>query len=211
MLFALSPNSCEKRSMQNALPKSEGLRERNRRQTLQRIAEVGVELFLAKGYEATTLDEIAAAAGISRRTFFYYFKAKDDILLAHLGGYPDALKAAVLESASVGAPVDVVRDALLKLSIRFQSSRTIAIARLIRQNDTLRASRHSRDLELERVLHEALCELWPAKQRREGLRLLAMASLGAMRLAVDAWIEQDGKRPLAKYIQDAFKNLKAEI
>jgi hypothetical protein len=38
-----------------------------------------------------------------------------------------------------------------------------------------------------------------------------MASLGALRLAVDAWIDQDGKRPLAKYIQDAFKNLKAEI
>jgi hypothetical protein len=50
-----------------------------------------------------------------------------------------------------------------------------------------------------------------AYARREGLRLLAMASLGAMRLAADAWIEQDGKRPLAKYIQDAFKNLKAEI
>ena len=197
--------------MQNALPKTEGLRERNRRQTLQRIAEVGVELFLAKGYEATTLDEIAAAAGISRRTFFYYFKGKDDILLAHLGSYPDALTAAVRESASAGAPVDVVREALLKLSNRFQSSRTIAIARLIRQNGALRASRHGRDLELERVLHEALCELWPAKQRREGLRFLAMASLGAMRLAVDAWIEQDGKRPLVKYIRDAFKNLKAEI
>ena len=45
--------------MPNVLPKTEGLRERNRRQTLQRIADVGVELFLAKGYEATTLDEIA--------------------------------------------------------------------------------------------------------------------------------------------------------
>lgn len=197
--------------MQNALPKTEGLRERNRRQTLQRIAEVGVELFLAKGYEATTLDEIAAAAGISRRTFFYYFRSKDDILLAHLGGYPEALREAVQESASAGAPIDVVREALLKLSIRFESPRTIAIVRLIRENAALCASRHGRDLELERVLHEALCELWPARQRREGLRLLAMASLGALRLAVDAWIEQDGKRPLTKYIQDAFKNLKAEI
>jgi AcrR family transcriptional regulator len=211
MAFAPSPNLCEKTPMQDALPKTEGLRERNRRQTLQRIAEVGVELFLAKGYEATTLDEIAAAAGISRRTFFYYFRSKDDILLAHLGGYPEALKASVLESSSAGAPVDVVRDALLKLSNRFQSSRTIAIARLIRENDALRASRHGRDLELEQVLHEALCGLWPAKHRRESLRLVAMVSLGALRLAVDAWLEQDGKRPLVKYIQDAFKNLKAEI
>ncbi len=35
--------------------------------------------FLAKGYQETTLDEIAAAAGISRRTFFYYFKSKNEI------------------------------------------------------------------------------------------------------------------------------------
>ena len=74
---------------------TEGLRERKRRQTLQRIAEVGLRLFLAKGYEATTLEEIAAAADIARRTFFYYFKSKDGILLAYQAGFADALKAAI--------------------------------------------------------------------------------------------------------------------
>ena len=49
------------------------------------------------------------------------------------------------------------------------------------------------------------------KERREGLRFVAMASMGATRLAVDTWLAQDGKRPLAKCIQDAFKTLKAEI
>lgn len=197
--------------MHKAVPKPEGLRERKRRQTLQRIAEVGLELFLTKGYDATTLDEIAVAAGISRRTFFYYFKSKTDILLAHLGGYEDALKMSVLENASAGAPVDVVRDSLLKLSARFQSSRTVAIARLIRSNEALRTRRQGNYLELEQALYETLCELWPAKERRDSLRLVAMASMGALRLAVDAWLEQDGTRPLAKYVGDAFKKLKAEI
>ena len=50
-----------------------------------------------------------------------------------------------------------------------------------------------------------------SKARREGLRFVAMAAMGATRLAVDTWLAQDGKRPLAKYIQDAFKTLKAEI
>jgi len=197
--------------MPDVLPKTEGLRERNRRQTLQRIAEVGVELFLAQGYEATTLDEIAAAAGISRRTFFYYFKGKDDILLAHIDGYADALKASVLEHSSGEAPLEVVREALLKLSIRFQLPRTIAIARLIGQSEALRASSQRGYLRREQAVFEALCELWPAKERRDRLRLVAMASIGALRIAVDAWLEQDGKRPLAKYVQDAFDNLKAEI
>ncbi len=60
----------------------QGVRERKRRETLQRITDAGIRLFVEKGYEATTLDEIAAAAGISRRTFFYYFKSKDEILLS---------------------------------------------------------------------------------------------------------------------------------
>jgi AcrR family transcriptional regulator len=196
--------------MHNALPKPAGLREQNRLHTLQRIAEVGIELFLAKGYEATTLDEIAAAAGISRRTFFYYFKSKEDILLAHLEGYADALRAAVLKNASAGAPFDVVRSALLELSARFQSDRTIATARLVKESKSLRR-KQGNYLQLEEVLHEALCELWPRKERRERLRLVAMASIGTLRLAVDAWLEQEGKRPLTKYVQDAFKNLKEEI
>lgn len=197
--------------MPNVLPKTEGLRERNRRQTLQRIADVGVELFLAKGYEATTLDEIATAAGISRRTFFYYFKSKGDILLAHIESYADALKDAVLNSPSDAPPLDVVRDALLNLSNYVQSSRTIAIARLMREGEPLRVRRQGSYLQLEPALYDALCQLWPAKGRRDRLRLVAMASIGALHFAVDAWLEQDGKRPLSKYIQDAFENLKAEI
>jgi len=211
MPFALSHGSCENRPMQDVLPKTEGLRERNRRQTLQRIAEVGIELFLAKGYDATTLDEIAAAAGISRRTFFYYFRSKDDILLAHLASYADALKATILESASAGEPIDVMRDALVKLSARFESPRTIAIVRVVRETRTLHASRQGRQLQLEQAACDALRELWPAKERRDRLRLVAMASMALMRLVVDAWIEQDGKRPLAKDIQKAFRDLRAEI
>jgi AcrR family transcriptional regulator len=192
-------------------PKPEGLRERKRRQTLQRIAEVGLKLFLAKGYEAATLDEIAAAAGISRRTFFYYFKSKDDILLAYLDGYTDALKASVLESSSAGAPLDVARDAVLKVVALSDASQTIATVRLMRDSKAMRARGQAGYLQREQALYEALCELWPGKERREGLRFVAMAAMGATRLAVDTWLAQDGKRPLAKYIQDAFKTLKAEI
>ena len=197
--------------MRDAPPKLEGLRERKRRETLQRIAEVGLKLFLANGYEATTLDEIAEAAGISRRTFFYYFKSKDEILLAHLGSYADALKASVLENASAAMPLDIARDAMLKLAARIQSSQMLAVARLIRENEALRDRRLARHLQLEQALHEALCALWPGEERRDRLRLVAMVSIGAMRLAGDAWFQEDGKRPLVEYIRDAFENLKAEF
>jgi AcrR family transcriptional regulator len=197
--------------MPEALPRTEGLRERNRRQTLQRISEVGMELFVAKGYEATTLDEIAAAAGISRRTFFYYFKSKDDLLLAYVGAYAEALKISVRENSSGGAPIDIVRDALMELSTHYEPSKMIATARLMRNCDALGARRQLNYALLEDAIYEALCELWPAKQRRDILRLVAMASVGTMRLAVDIWLQQDGKRPLARHIRDAFEKLKAEI
>ena len=191
--------------------KTEGLRERNRRETLQRIADVGMELFLANGFDATTLDEIAAAAGISRRTFFYYFKGKDEILLAHVASYDDALRASIRDHASAGAPIDVVRAALLDMSARFQTPRTIAISRLIRESEVLSSRRPRNDLHREQVIYDMLCELWPGKDRRDRLRLVAMASSGAMRIAVDAWLEQGGKRQLTKFVQDAFANLKAAI
>ena len=188
--------------------KTEGLRERNRRATLQRIADVGMELFLANGFDATTLDEVAAAAGISRRTFFYYFRSKDDILLAR---YDDALRASIRDHTSAGEPIDVVREALLEMSARFQTSRTVAISRLIRESEVLSSRKHRNDLHREQVVYETLCELWPGKDRRDRLRLVAMAASGALRIAVDAWLEQGGKRQLTKYVQDAFANLKAAI
>jgi AcrR family transcriptional regulator len=193
-------------------PRPEGLRERKRRETFQRIADVGLRLFLAKGYEATTLDEIAAAAGISRRTFFYYFESKDDVLLAQLTGYEEIIKESILERSPAEAPIDVARHALLKAATRFPAPQSLAFARLMRESQALRARQHGIGfLRFEQVLYETLRELWPAKGRRDRLRLVAMAAMCAMRLASDTWIEEDGKRPLSKYIQDAFRDLKSEF
>ena len=197
--------------MREAAAKPDGLRERKRRETLQRISEVGLELFVAQGYEATTIDAIAAAAGISRRTFFYYFDSKEDILLAYVGGFADALKALVIENASAGTPLDIVRDAVLKLVAPHREPQMIATARIVRQSETLRARNLRTFHQLEQAVLEGLCELWPKKENRERWRLVAMISMGALRLASDSWNEQDGKRPLEKYVQEVFKRLKAEI
>lgn len=196
--------------MQDPPSKPESLREQKRRLTFQRIVDAGVKSFLSKGYQETTLDDIAAAAGISRRTFFYYFKSKDEILLAHQRGHMERIRTCILESDPAEQPIDVVHQALRKLITRLQGPELLATARVMRQSEALRARRHGNYLQLEQAVYESLCELFPARDR-DGLRLISMISVSPTRMAVDKWIEEDGKRPLIDYIEDALRKFRAEI
>lgn len=57
-----------------------GLRERNRKLTELRIEDVATAMFLDRGVDAVTLEEICEEAGVSRRTFFNYFESKDQVI-----------------------------------------------------------------------------------------------------------------------------------
>ncbi|KRR05579.1 TetR/AcrR family transcriptional regulator [Bradyrhizobium valentinum] len=200
--------------MESSAPKEERPRERKRRETLHRIAEQGLKLFLTHGYEATTLDAIAEAAGISRRTFFYYFKSKEEILLAWQdGGFTETLRAAVLEQSTKQSPLDAVKNALLELTNRFQADykQTKVIERLMCANESLRIRHQAKYVEKEQAVFDALCQMWPQPKRQPALRIVAMMSVGALRLAIDNWNRDQGKRPIANYLKEAFADLKSEI
>ncbi|HEV2739937.1 MAG TPA: helix-turn-helix domain-containing protein [Candidatus Elarobacter sp.] len=186
-------------------------RQRKRRETFARITETGLRLFLTDGYEATTLDAIAAAAGISRRNFFYYFKSKEEILLAFQSGSSDAFRDALLKQSPRQRPLDAVHNALVKVVSRFASDEFLAIDRLMRSTETLRTRKSAVYERQEEALFSALCELWHEPRRRAALRLVAMASIGALRLAIEAWHADGGQRPIATYLNKSFAALKAEI
>src|ERR1700681_3526048 len=59
-----------------------GLRQRKQQQTRERLARMAMALFLNRGFEATTLEHIPAAANISRPSFFHYFDSKEDVVFA---------------------------------------------------------------------------------------------------------------------------------
>ncbi|MGA7329025.1 MAG: helix-turn-helix domain-containing protein [Rhodomicrobium sp.] len=198
--------------MRDGPEKTEGARERKRRETLRRIAETGLKLFAEKGYDATTLEDIAEAADISPRTFFYYFKTKDEILKFWQGsGILDALRPTLLAEDKHQSPLDTVEHCLLKLISRYESEKAVVVDRIFNSSETLRARKQAIYFAMEQMVFETLCELWPEPERRAELRMVAMMSIGAMRLAMEARRQQDGQRALAAYLRDSFAILRGQI
>jgi AcrR family transcriptional regulator len=198
--------------MCNGPGKTEGVRERKRRETLERIAETGLRLFAENGYDTTTLEDIAAAADIAPRTFFYYFRTKDEILKFWQGsGILDALRPALLAEPISQTPLEAAESCLLKLMSRYESEKSVIVDRIFNSSETLRARKQAIYFNMELTIFESLCELWPQLERRAALRMAAMVSVGAMRLAMEARRRQDGARPLAEYLRESFSVLKTQI
>ncbi|SEH01367.1 DNA-binding transcriptional regulator, AcrR family [Nonomuraea solani] len=78
---------------------TEGLRERKKRQTRERISEVAIGLFVARGFEQVTIAEVAAAAEVSVNTVYNYFQAKEDLVLPPEEASPRRLADIVRERA----------------------------------------------------------------------------------------------------------------
>lgn len=68
-----------------------GLRERKKQRTRIALIDAALDLILAKGYEATTIDEIVAAVAVSQRTFFRYFATKEDLAISFMAEYDQVM------------------------------------------------------------------------------------------------------------------------
>jgi AcrR family transcriptional regulator len=183
-------------------------RDDKRRHTRSRITDSAIKLFLKHGYEATTLDAIAEAAKISRRTFFSYFKSKDELLAAFNDQAWEQIVAELLLASPDREPLDVVRDVLVKHASRYTTDQMQAIDRLMRSSEALLASKPALYARQERALFAAMSEVWRQPERQERLRTIAMVSIGATRLAIDAWHRDSGKRSPGVFLKEAFERLK---
>jgi hypothetical protein len=88
---------------------------------------------------------------------------------------------------------------------------TRVIERLMCANESLRIRHQAKYVEKEQAVFDALCQMWPQPKRQPALRIVAMMSIGALRLAIDNWNRDQGKRPIATYLKEAFADLKSEI
>jgi len=83
-----------------------GLRERKRQRMYQEVSDTAVRLFLERGFDAVSVAEIAAAAGISKPTLFRYFPAKEDLVLHRIADHETEAAQVVAGQAD---PVDALR------------------------------------------------------------------------------------------------------
>jgi AcrR family transcriptional regulator len=189
----------------------EGLRARKRRETTRRITDAGIRLFLDRGYEATTLDDIAAAAAISRRTFFHYFKSKDDILISLQSGMGTMIADAIRKAPLDKQPLAAVRDAVIEVCAAVPPDDMLAIDRLMRSSETVQTRKQASYVEQERILLAALRERWPQTGREPALKLVAMIAMGAIRLSTEAFNREAGARTMPSLLRETFDTLETEL
>src|SRR6266702_2230492 len=89
-----------------------GLRERKKEKTRQALASAAMRLFAERGYEATTVADIAAAAEVSTRTFFAYFPSKEDVFFTGTRERLDLVRQAFAAHAAALPPLTAMRATL---------------------------------------------------------------------------------------------------
>ena len=197
--------------MSEAPSQHEGLRDRKRREMYRKLTEAGLKLFSEKGFEATTLDDIAGTAGIARRTFFNYFSSKEEIILHWQNGLPDALYGEIIRRDKTETPFALVSEALMTMTINMSPDIAMLIARVTQSTEQLRLGDQMKFLKMEEAAHAALCELWPETEGVQALKIAAMAGVGAMRIAVDTWLSEACSKPLRQYLESNIHSLKSTV
>jgi AcrR family transcriptional regulator len=85
------------------------LRESKKRETRQRLSDIATRLFFARGFDAVTVEEIAAAANVSKMTVFNYFSRKEDLLFDREDEVKLLLRSGLADRQHTESPIDALR------------------------------------------------------------------------------------------------------
>ena len=173
-----------------------GLRELKRQRTLTTIQTEALRLFHEQGYEATTCEQIAAAAEVSPATFFRYFPTKEDVVLAD--NYDALLLAVVHERPASEPPVRAVRRAMataLQAVYDLDVETIRERLRLVLSVPALRARRYEQTRATETLLAQELAGRMGATPEDVEVRVVAAAIVAALVVAVEEWSAQGGALP----------------
>jgi AcrR family transcriptional regulator len=170
-----------------------GLRERKKRATRIALRDAAMDLFARQGFTATTIDQIAEAADVSRATVFGYFPTKEELVFGDGAAVIEMLGDRLRERGEEST-LDVVRTWLGELAGWFEPELVLQ-QRLARENPVVGARRLQLFGETERLIADSL-EAELGAEQHLAPRLAAAALVAGLRVAEEtaaACMEQEGR------------------
>jgi AcrR family transcriptional regulator len=186
-----------------------GLRERRKAETRRAIQEHALRLFLANGYDATTVEEIAAAAGVSHMTFFRHFASKPAVV--EDDDY-DPLLAEVIRRRPPGEdPLTAIHRTLVEAlrALPAAERETVLVrTRLILGVPALRARQVESQGSTIELFAAAISDRGNGPDSPFAVRVLAAAALAVLTTAIHEWAGNDGREELADLVDAGFTALR---
>ncbi len=172
-------------------PIPQGLRERKKLQTRKDLARAALRLFEERGYANTTIDDIAAAANVSRRTYFRYFKTKDEVLIVDPEGKLRAMHIALAEGPPDEPTLDALRRGTLALTEAYwEPEFTFDVLRVMEREPTALAAAMAYEVRFaDELAHELAVDMGVDERLDPRPRILAHAAISMMRSATAAWLQ----------------------
>jgi AcrR family transcriptional regulator len=190
-----------------------GLRETNQRERRDALIAAAYALFAERGYAATTMDDVAQRAGLSRRTAFRYFTSKEELVFPEQASRQAAFEA-LLAPRSGETPFETVQRACLALGRQYQDDRARQLAqhRVIEGEPALVGREHAIDRALEEAIERAfLAGEKETPRARRRARVRASAVTGALRATVREWLEGGATQDLVRLGRETFAELAAGL
>jgi AcrR family transcriptional regulator len=181
-------------------------RRRARESARAEVADMAFQVFAERGFDQVTATEAAAAAGISRASFFRYFESKEDAVFVAQEKIGADIAAALRERPPGEDAWTALRHAFDTVVRTYQRSPSEALGRLklIRCTPSLRVHQLERLAKWREVIGEALAERLGLERPDVKVEALVAAALGALNAASSRWAESDGADELIELIDEAF-------
>lgn len=173
-----------------------------------RLEQAALALYGERGFENTTVAEIAERAGVTERTFFRYFADKREVLFGGAGLLQELLVNAAVSAPDSAAPIDAVAVALESVGALFQERREGSRQR----QAVIAASTELRERELIKLA--SLASALADALRRRGATdpaatLAAEAGIAVFRVAFERWVDESNQQHLSQLMRGSLDELKA--
>jgi len=182
------------------------LRARARDALRTEIAETAWSVFAERGFDDVTVNEVAAATGISRATFFRYFSSKEEAVFVALEALGADVAAALAERPAGEDAWAALRRAFDAATPSYAANpaRSLARLNLTRQTPSLRAHELERHEQWQRQIGSVLAPRLGREIGDVGVEALVGAAIGALDAATERWAHSEGKLDLVALIDEAF-------